>query len=336
MARRSLGASDRVVLDVGGTKFITSASTLTSNSAYFASLLSDNWIEQSNDNGDDEIFIDQDPVPFKVLLAYMRRGNIKVDDIDTDVLSLAEFLGIERLLLAIKVRWYCNIGRGPVVITDDEIAVAFDQEHGGIMKAISSGLFPHFLKPNDIDAEKEFAVFNGDKMHTLKEIGNPENPEEHSVYTGAIGALNGLYLKGYTDYESELKTSEEKYTFSRRKHATIGSGATDIFILNKHETVGQARKGYVKQFAAVLDHEDGNDVTLILAPAEFHRVESNRSMPLRGAIVIDSGSWLEENGFVTRENAFEDIFRGFYSTTHCETKFNIFSRMIKASRDVSW
>ena len=107
MARRSLGTPYRVVLDVGGTKFITSASTLTSNSAYFASLLSDNWIESNN--GEDEIFIDQDQVPFSVLLDYMRRGNIKVDDIDTDVLSLAEFLGMERLLLAIKVRWYCNI-----------------------------------------------------------------------------------------------------------------------------------------------------------------------------------------------------------------------------------
>jgi len=143
MARRSLGTSDRVVLDVGGTKFITSVSTLTSNSSYFASLLSDNWTEQSN-NGDDEIFIDQDPVPFKVLLAYMRRGNIKVDDIDTDVLSLAEFLGMERLLLAVKVRWYCNIGRGPIHTSDDEIAVAFDQEHGGIMKAISMVSFHTF------------------------------------------------------------------------------------------------------------------------------------------------------------------------------------------------
>ena len=150
-------ASDRIVLDVGGTKFITAISTLTSNSSYFASLLSDNWIE-SNNGDEDEIFIDQDPVPFKVLLAYMRRGNIKVDDIDTDVLSLAEFLGMERLLLAVKVRWYCNIGRGPVVNTNDEIAVAFDQEHGGIMKAISAGLFPHFLKQNDVNTEKDYAV----------------------------------------------------------------------------------------------------------------------------------------------------------------------------------
>ena len=134
MARRSLGTPDRVVLDVGGTKFITSVSTLTSNSSYFASLLSDHWLEQSDTNGDDEIFIDQDPVPFKVLLAYMRRGNIKVDDIDTDVLSLAEFLGMERFLLAVKVRWYCNIGRGPVVTTDDEIAAVIDQEYGGIRR----------------------------------------------------------------------------------------------------------------------------------------------------------------------------------------------------------
>ena len=108
--RRSLGASDRVVLDVGGTKFITSASTLTSNSAYFASLLSDHWIE-SNNGEDDEIFIDQIPFAFSILLDYMRRGNIKVGDINTDVLSLAEFLGMERLLLAIKVRWYATLAR---------------------------------------------------------------------------------------------------------------------------------------------------------------------------------------------------------------------------------
>ena len=51
----------------------------------------------------------------------MRQGSIKIDDFSTEVLLLAEFLGIERLLLAIKVRWYCNIGKGPVHTTDDEI-----------------------------------------------------------------------------------------------------------------------------------------------------------------------------------------------------------------------
>ena len=102
-----------MTLDVGGTKFITAASTLTSNSAYFASLFSDNW--NHHDDAGDEIFLDQDPVPFEILLAYMRRGMIKVKDVDTNVLALAEFLGMERLLLAVKVRWYCNIGKGPML-----------------------------------------------------------------------------------------------------------------------------------------------------------------------------------------------------------------------------
>ena len=94
--RSLLGASDRITVDVGGTKFITSVSTLISNSVYFESLLSDNW-EESN-NGDDEVFIDQDPEPFRVLLAYMREGFIKIGDINERVLAQAEFLGVERLL----------------------------------------------------------------------------------------------------------------------------------------------------------------------------------------------------------------------------------------------
>ena len=41
----------------------------------------------------------------------MREGFIKIGDINERVLAQAEFLGIERLLLAVKVRWYHNIGR---------------------------------------------------------------------------------------------------------------------------------------------------------------------------------------------------------------------------------
>ena len=85
-----LGSSDRITIDVGGTKFVSAASTLSANSTYFASLLSGNW---SDTNDGNEIFIDQDPVAFSKLLAYMRRGMIKVEEIDTSVLALAEFLG---------------------------------------------------------------------------------------------------------------------------------------------------------------------------------------------------------------------------------------------------
>ena len=346
--RRSLGASDRVVLDVGGTKFITSASTLTSNSAYFASLLSDNWIESNI--GDDEIFIDQIPSVFSILLDYMRRGSIKIKDVDTDVIFLAEFLGIERLLLAIKVRWYCNIGKGPVVATDDEIAVAFDQEHGGIMKAISSGLFQYFLKQNDIDAEKEFATFHISRLeapgarpqskYKLKEIGKP-GPERN---TGGIsGALNGLHLKGYTHHESQLKTNET-YTFSRRKHITVSSsGVTDIFIPNDNETVVQEKNGHIKQFASVW--RDLHDTNIaIAAPAEFYEDESKRSNPLRSVVIVPGPSWLEENGFVTREDTNEHIFKEHRNLAFKEhrkladkLKEKIFSRVISKERDdASW
>ena len=351
--RRSLGASDRVVLDVGGTKFITSASTLTSNSAYFASLLSDNWIEP--DNGEDEIFIDQDPVPFKVLLAYMRRGVVMVDDINIDVLLLAEFLGIERLLLAIKVRWYCNIGRGPVHTTDDEIAEAFDQEHGGIMRAISSGLFQYFLKQNDVDAEKEFAmvrIISSEAptpgaplrlLYKLKEVG--KSGTEHVI--GAVhGALNGLHLKGYTHYENKLRTTKDIYTFSKRKHETMGSGATDIFIPNNDKR-GQQRNNHVKQFAIVGTAENENRAAkMIGAPAEFDEDESVRSDPLRIAVLMDPDpSWLEDNGFVTREDEYEDIFREHLSSfvvtatrdSSANAKLILFSRLIVNERgNESW
>ena len=39
----------------------------------------------------------------------MRDNTIKVEDIDTTVLSLAEFLGIERLILAVKIRFGISI-----------------------------------------------------------------------------------------------------------------------------------------------------------------------------------------------------------------------------------
>jgi len=344
--RLSLGASDRVVLDVGGTKFITSASTLTSNSAYFASLLSDNWIESNN--GEDEIFIDQDAAPFKVLLTYMRRGVVMVDDINIDVLLLAEFLGIERLLLAIKVRWYCNIGKGPVHTTDDEIAVAFDQEHGGIMKAISSGLFQYFLTQNDVNAEKEFATIRYFKeavagrdrpfnRYNLKEVGKP-GPERKAADIHC--ALNCFHLKGYTHHESQLRT-KESYTFSRRKHAiaTMSSGATDIFIPNDNETSAlQEGNNHVKQFAGVLRGREDDKIRAIGAPAEFHADESKRSNPLNTAFINNPDpSWLEDNGFVNREDAYEEIFRDHYKAILSnDVKVSIFSRLIKRNGDQSW
>ncbi|RCN44487.1 K+ channel tetramerization domain protein [Ancylostoma caninum] len=63
-----------VVLNVGGTKFFTTAETLTSPSAgensYFANL----------DYTKGEIFIDRDPTVFKYILNYLRDGRVMFPD----------------------------------------------------------------------------------------------------------------------------------------------------------------------------------------------------------------------------------------------------------------
>ena len=209
------------------------------------------------------------------------------------------------------------------------------------MKAISSGLFPYFLKPNEIDAEKEFATFRikksvppGGGRYTLKEVGQ-SGPAHRTA--GVHATLNGLHLKGYTHYESQLKT-KDTYTFSRRKHATTDSEATDILIPNDNASA-QERNGHIKQFACVV--KDKHDtIKGIVAPSEFDEDESRSSNPLNGAGIRDPGlSWLEDNGFVTRENAYEDIFREHMKAAlgNDNVKPSIFSRMIVNERgDESW
>jgi hypothetical protein len=57
-------------------------------------------------------------------------------------------------------QWYCSIGKGSFAADwpDEAIAAAFDQVHEGILKAISNGLFSFFLKQDDINTEKDYAV----------------------------------------------------------------------------------------------------------------------------------------------------------------------------------
>jgi hypothetical protein len=99
--------SDRVVLDVGGTKFVSAISTLTANSAYFQSTFSVQW--QAERDEELATFLDQDPAPFYILLGYMRSRLINVNDVNAGVLAQVEFLGIEELLAAVKVRAYLNL-----------------------------------------------------------------------------------------------------------------------------------------------------------------------------------------------------------------------------------
>ena len=96
-----------VYLNVGGTKFATSKQTLISvENTFFTALLS------HDENGDlipalkdyeGYFFIDRDPEPFRIILNYLRSGQLNVDNVDLDtLLHEAEFYGIVPLIRRLK------------------------------------------------------------------------------------------------------------------------------------------------------------------------------------------------------------------------------------------
>ena len=101
---RAARRTDRIVVDVGGTRFTTSASTLTSASEYFERLLSPRWCAEPPE----EIFLDRDPEPFKILLTYMRTGLLELpkdnQSLARRVMVEAEFLGMQSFIDSVKAQ----------------------------------------------------------------------------------------------------------------------------------------------------------------------------------------------------------------------------------------
>ena len=338
------GATDRIVIDVGGTKFPTSTQTLTSNSTYFASLLSGDWMDSTD--CEDGIFLDRDPVAFGKLLDYMRQGMIKVEAIDINVLILAEFLGLDRLLLAVKVRWYCNIGKGPVDADSDEaIAVAFDAVHGGISKAISYGLFSFFLNQDNVNAEKDRAIMTvfGEQFGKVVSVNEiVDGTCGPSIVCGGIfGALNGLHATGYTSPGQNLKrnytyNNRVFYSFSRRRHSAIRVGDATTILIPTEDEIKKRRESSAKQFAVyTMNSEQATE--WILAPAEFIRGDediidevNDISNPYAEALITHDQDpdeqngdapngglylWLERNKFTTAEKGHElGLENGYHGT----------------------
>jgi len=101
---RATRRTDRIVVDVGGTRFTTSASTLTSASEYFERLLSPRWCAEPPE----ELFLDRDPEPFKILLTYMRTGLLELSkdnqSLARRVMVEAEFLGMQGFIDSVKAQ----------------------------------------------------------------------------------------------------------------------------------------------------------------------------------------------------------------------------------------
>ena len=122
-------------MDVGGTRFTTSASTLTSSSEYFERLLSPRWCAEPPD----ELFLDRDPEPFKILLTYMRTGLLELSKDDLSmarrVMIEAEFLGMVGLIDSVKAKAIKNTGWEG---TDVDAVKCF----GSFDAAIRNGILP--------------------------------------------------------------------------------------------------------------------------------------------------------------------------------------------------
>ena len=146
----------RVTLDVGGTRFVSSYSTLAGSSSYFEALLA-RWDE----NADESIFIDADADAVKVLLSYMRLGSLTLPKHDEElcarVLLTAEYLGMDALLAAVKSKAYANMHPDADARNDDDRPAeqAFDEEVGSLQDAIDSQVLPaRFFAPVPKPPEK--------------------------------------------------------------------------------------------------------------------------------------------------------------------------------------
>lgn len=103
-AALSMAASRSVTLNVGGTKFESSRSTLCDQSVYFQRLLSG---EFSDADADGAIFIDRDPRYFHIVLQFLRSGLLEPPQPPLTLdgaLAEAEYFCVEALVAALQER----------------------------------------------------------------------------------------------------------------------------------------------------------------------------------------------------------------------------------------
>lgn len=192
------GNRDIVVLNVGGTSFTSSVSTLVSSSSYFERRLSEEWRER-DPSGTENIMIDQDPLLFSVLLSYMRLGSIDAEKLTTPVILLAVFLGMDQLLEAVRavaIRWKFE-ERNSSLFLAAQAARLVQQDDVRKKFASLTICHPDFISFRESRGVRpDFVVF----VNVQNDDGTVEiNPNSFTF----IDALNFLSKSGYTKYESE-------------------------------------------------------------------------------------------------------------------------------------
>ena len=144
---------------------------------------------------------------------YMRQGMIQLDDLaDVSVLALAEFWGIDALILAVKVATHVNLHPN-FSGTEEDAQEAFDDDYGSTLrKAIRSGILPEALHQKQEIGGKEYANlrFAPEEMNldsvdiAAKEL---ENDPDVGRRFPLLGALNLLHYHRYV-----LKLGKRRYS----------------------------------------------------------------------------------------------------------------------------
>lgn len=234
-------------IDVGGVKFRVSKTTLTDNSTYFESLLSDRWRgdEEKDDygsaTGDGDgganvdvdaqsssrvIFVDQDPHAFELLLNYMRSGMVYLPSDDAylckKTLMLAEYLGIHGFLVNVKAVTMKNIARRDGYLSDEvSEAALFDARFGSLRLAVDKGILPvcYFPPSDELKIKVSDRTFHASKAVLTDKSGyfsryltaNPEDYWKTEYLSGENPDVMEVALQMLSSPNSAFTTMTEKF-----------------------------------------------------------------------------------------------------------------------------
>jgi BTB/POZ domain-containing protein KCTD9 len=111
----STGRSTLLILQVGERRFTTTFATLTSESGFFSSMLSNNWRDNNSKQPDGSYFVDADPGLFAHVLRYLRHGQLPIFYGNRDghdygmyaaLLAEARYFQIDRLVQWLEKKKY--------------------------------------------------------------------------------------------------------------------------------------------------------------------------------------------------------------------------------------
>eukprot|EP00956_Cyclotella_meneghiniana_P039516 scaffold172978_cov62-Cyclotella_meneghiniana.AAC.4 len=316
--------NDHVVLNVGGTKFSTSIITLNSSSSYFKRLFSQEWAEsRDNSEGDVDVFVDQDPEPFRVLLSYMRLGKVlHISDLTLPVLLQAKFFGIDKLLAAV-----CGVARR----SEEDSPLLHAAREAELVPKVEKKKFAKLtLCCGDLmrsgpsfDGQEDLDVIDGREIVASVEFDNADGESQTKFCTTFIDGLNWLHCHGFTKYERRMDLDfDVDYYPAFELHFSkliIDDNYDDDLASTVIDTTISTRK---KQFVACLSlpHTRYEPGLMSCIEADIGRAEDKDRRQILGIQNVVSSvtrlnnvsnhtRWLQRNGFLRRENDIEVVYR---------------------------